>query len=68
LKTVLALQLYQKSKSFQDAENESFNTLTGISLINKIKNNSDKIYILSFYSKDNNGNEFNHAVVPYRAD
>lgn len=66
-KTIFAFQLYQYSKTYNEAEKYSFSILTATGILNEIKNNPKKTYILTLYWKKD-WKDYIHSVVPYKTE
>jgi len=64
-RTILWLHLLQSSKEIRALDSNS--SLSPIEILNTIKNNLDKTYILSFYGKIDDIDTA-HAVVPFRVE
>jgi len=75
IKTILANQLFQYESNYSNLENESYTNMKPIDILNTIKDNPEKNYILTFKWKDNclfldflcTSNPW-HAVVPYKVE
>lgn len=73
IKTILALQLYQYEENYSNLLTDSYSD-TYIWILNTLKNNPDKNYILTFKWKDDcnilwlNCSNISHAVVPYKLE
>jgi hypothetical protein len=69
LNTILSAQLSQKNVNYANASYLSRKNETPIEILNKIKNNPDKLYILSFWWAETSTWIIQwHAIVPYRVE
>lgn len=67
LKTILAFHLYQFSSSYSGAQAISRNTLTATGILEKIRDNPNRTYILSF-DWEVSWTWISHAVIPYKVE
>ncbi len=77
IKAILSHQLYQFEENYYKKKINSYENETPVDILNKLKNNPQENYVISFSWKDNcvkpifweeKCDSFWHAVVPYRVE